>query len=190
MPARVVDWMQVAEDVLHWEAVFFKVANTKLGGFIQSDHWVVIMSPDEDMIGEIEMPKEPLKGSQAIQDHLDPTSSPIEDYVWPRDLQNLRYLQYSAGENLSYQPRVSMEFADTSYDDCRTIPVFDVDYPAPRLERRELRALDSAFVICTDDDIYGTTIRGIRPLELLSLYGFQEEERNELVTLDRDALWK
>jgi len=44
------------------------------------------------------MPKEPLPGVQSIQGCLNPTSSPIEDYMWLHDLQNLWYLPYKDGE--------------------------------------------------------------------------------------------
>lgn len=189
-PSRMVrDYVQLATDVLEWESVFFRIKNTELGGSIESDHWVIVMCRDEDTIEELAMPKDPVPGPQSILECLDPTSSPIEDYIWPRDLQKLRYFPFKEGEAPLSEPRVALEFADTSREDNRTIPVFDVDFTAPRLERRELRALDSAFVICTDDDIYGNTIRGIRPHELLVLYGFDDTERNELVAINQDLLW-
>jgi len=88
-PQRVVDWMLFASDQLKWEAVYFRIHNTALGGCIQADHWVIVLTPQDSIISEFVMPTEPLTGVQSIQGCLDPTSSPIEDYIWPRDLQNL-----------------------------------------------------------------------------------------------------
>ena len=177
-PLRVLEWEKQVSDALHWSVVYFRVENTNLAGFIQSDHWVIITTPSEEVIERLEMPSEPIPSIQAIQEHLDPSSSPIDDYIWPQDLQQLRYLECDEkkGPDL-HKPRVSMEFADTSSTPSRPIPVFDIEHPAPRLTSTEFHALNSAFVIAMDDDIYGTTIRGIRPIELLSLYGFDEEEK-------------
>jgi len=59
--------MLFASDQHKWEAVYFLIHNTALGGCIRADHWVIVLTPQDSIISEFVMPKEPLPVVQSIQ---------------------------------------------------------------------------------------------------------------------------
>ncbi len=170
-------------DTLKWHSRIFLQENTAVGGAIFAEFRFLIATPSERVIKLVHQELEELNTEIAstafpptpMHEHLDTANHVCEDILTPEQA-------YKIADEQAQREPIVVDANGIHSNNNYPVPIFYTNGPAPPLSASQNRWYNSPFAIRTDDDLLSPDgVRGIRPHEVLRMYGYPQARIDKII---------
>jgi hypothetical protein len=181
-PSIATRLIETAETI-NFEVLCFKVHNERFGGTIEKMHYCILMTESDTILENFKLDGFPDPRPQGMIECLDESQNILDDFTWPSELRQVMENRPTHHDGLGFPDpsRANSILSVQAHGESDHVPMYNIDFPAPKLGNPRNRFCKCEFGIAVNDEIYGPAFRGIRPHELLQLHGFSNEDARQLL---------
>ena len=175
---------------MEWSKLNITMQATEFGGTIESLHRVCIAVRNNETLEHINLQNQ---AAQPLLRKLDDPNNVADDVMQIHELATMERPRPSTQQ----QPDASVIAArvqlppdeDTNRQGTEWTNVYDINQPGPSLLTAGNLWFGAAFAIEVPNDLTnGTGIRGLRPQELMRVYGFSKEQQSRFLALSNGEM--